>query len=122
MTNRSLYHTKFSCQSRHLHGTIVGTPWGDSSAWIQLVLTGITLIDITSWKPVEYGWYLDTILGYPINAAALYYGNANDRFRIIFNWVCRFEIVNQKIQELQANLLVKLQAEYPELVDNAEEN
>jgi hypothetical protein len=78
--------------------TIIQIRRGDTSAWITLAFTGITLIDITSWKPKEYRWYLNTVLGYPVAAAAIYYANNLFRIKIIFNLV----LSNQTLMEMIA--------------------
>jgi hypothetical protein len=64
--------------------TIIQIRRGNSSAWITLAFTGITFIDTTSWKPNEYRWYLNTVLGYPVAAATIYYAHNIFRLKIIF--------------------------------------
>lgn len=79
--------------------TIIQIQRGDTSAWIKLALTGITLIDITSWKPKEYRWYLDTVLGCPFAAGAIYYSNNLSRINIIFNLALSNQTLQKMIEE-----------------------
>ena len=79
------------CYDRHSD-----TPGAIHRLGSHLGFTGITLIDITSWKPKEYRWYLNTILGYPVAAGAIYYSNNLSRLKIIFN----LAISNQTLTKL----------------------
>lgn len=81
---------------------------GESSAWIELAFTGITLIDSTSWKSENYAWYRDTVLGYPVAAAVFYY--ANNRLR--FNIICIEAIKIQIVQKLIANLVALMKKSF----------
>jgi hypothetical protein len=60
---------------------------GDNKAWIKLFVTGVTLIDISSWKPEGFSWYLTVFARYPIEAAALFYSDNWERFYILLGWV-----------------------------------
>jgi hypothetical protein len=81
--------------------TIIQIRRGDSAAWIKLTFIGITLIDITSWKPKKYRWYLDTILGYPLCAGALYYGNNNIRLNILYNLASSNKTIVNMVKKLE---------------------
>jgi hypothetical protein len=83
--------------------TIIQIRKGETSAWITLAFTGITFIDTTSWKSKEYTWYLNTVLGYPVAAAALYYANNISRLKILF----KLAISNQTLMKVSEWLKAK---------------
>jgi hypothetical protein len=85
--------------------TIIQIRRGASSAWIKLAFISITLIDITPWKPKDYKWYIDTVLGYPAAAAALYYGNDTTRLNILCQIAFSHKIVREMILEPYMNWL-----------------
>ncbi len=86
--------------------TIIQIRSGNSSAWVKLGFISITLIDITSFKPENYVWFLNTVLDYPVKAAAFYYGDRNFRLNILFNLAIRTQTVNEWIiQPLQARII-----------------
>ncbi len=88
--------------------TIIQIRRGNSSAWIKLAFISITLIDITSWKPKYYTWYLNTILGYPVTAAALCYGNDTIRINIIWNLALSNPTIRKTIVEPLENKLIQI--------------
>jgi hypothetical protein len=85
--------------------TIIQIRRGNSSAWIKLTFIGITLIDITSWMPKTYRWYLNTVLGYPIAAGAIYYADNYTRFNIIFNLVLSNKTLVKMAENYLPNIL-----------------
>jgi len=42
-------------------------------AMVSLAAVGISLIDLTSWKPKDFAWYLDVGVRVPLDIATMYY-------------------------------------------------
>ncbi|HSW70361.1 MAG TPA: hypothetical protein VLH77_00080 [Gammaproteobacteria bacterium] len=89
--------------------TIIQIHRGDSSARTTLAFTLITLIDITRLKPTEYAWYRDTVLVYPVAAAALYYANNTNRFTIAFTLALNFALSRPTVQKKITEISSKIQ-------------
>jgi len=58
-----------------------------------LGVAGITLIDLTSWKPKSFSWYLDVGVRVPVEMATMYY-HEQLRLRILVGWVMNKSIQN----------------------------
>ena len=52
---------------------------------VSLATAGISLIDLTHWKPKDFGWYLDVGVRVPLNIATMYYHQPL-RVPIILGW------------------------------------
>ncbi len=48
-----------------------------------LLMTGISLLDLTPWMPRSFGWYMSVGVRLPIDMVAFYYGSNLNRFRIV---------------------------------------
>jgi hypothetical protein len=60
--------------------------YNPTGALVKLVVTGITLLDMTSWMPESFSWYLDFGAGIPLDLAALYY-DSNYRISILLGFM-----------------------------------
>jgi hypothetical protein len=64
--------------------TIIQVQRGDSTAYVTLAFTGITLLDLTTLKmSTNYQWYRNVVLESSVAAAAFYYSNNTNRLNII---------------------------------------
>lgn len=60
--------------------------YNPAGALVKLAVTGITLLDLTSWMPQSFSWYLDIGAAIPLDLAALYY-DKNHRMSLFLNFV-----------------------------------
>jgi hypothetical protein len=88
--------------------TIIQIRRGESSAWVTLAFTGITLIDIASWKPKNYMWYVDTVLGYPVAAAAFYYSDNKGRFAIVCSLALSLTTIQKIVVRTQLPMILEM--------------
>lgn len=64
---------------------IIDIPQSKDLGLISLATAGITLIDLTSWKPKDFDWYLDVAYRIPLGIAVMYYHeNARNSVLIAF--------------------------------------
>jgi hypothetical protein len=81
---------------------IIDIPQSKGLGLISLATAAITLIDLTSWKPEHFDWYLDVGFRVPLGIAVMYY-HENMRIPILIGFS-----LDLRIQETFKNCINRL--------------
>lgn len=56
---------------------MIKATYNSTEAWVTLAVTGMTLLETTSWKPPSFDWYLNTGVAIPLDLLAMHYDPKN---------------------------------------------